>query len=179
MKILITSYQSPVGELLLGSYGDRLCLCDWAVGKHRTNNERSICRSLQASYEPGTSPVIEAAITQLEEYFAGNRTSFSIPLLFTGTPFQRQARHELERIPYAETISYSQQARRLGNPRAVRAVAAANATNPIAIFVPCHRVIGQNRRLTGYAGGLPAKEALILLEQRVKTSKSKQGGLVE
>lgn len=165
--IKISRYQSPVGDMIIGSFKDKLCMCDWALGKRRDTIDRRICRHLQAEYEKGTSTVIEQTITQLNEYFAGLRKEFTIPLVFTGTVFQCQVWSELMKIPYGMTISYADLAHRIHNPKAVRAVASANATNPISIFVPCHRVIGSNHKLTGYGGGLEAKQDLILLEKRV------------
>lgn len=162
--ISITCYRSPVGEMILGSYKDKLCICDWAVEKRRVTIDRRICRCLNTVYEEGTSDVIDRAIVQLDEYFAGERTEFTIPVIFTGTEFQCRVWSELMRIPYGDTISYGQLANRIGSPKAVRAVASANATNPISIFVPCHRVIGSNRRLIGYGGGLEAKRVLLSLE---------------
>lgn len=165
--IKITRYQSPVGEMIVGSYGDKLCICDWAVEKRRGTIDRRICRHLEAAYEIGTSPIINEAITQLDEYFAGKRKEFSIPVIFTGSPFQCSVWSELMKIPYGSTVSYGELARRIANPNAVRAVESANATNPISIFVPCHRVIGSNHKLTGYGGGLDAKQHLIALEARI------------
>lgn len=106
----------------------------------------------------------DRAISELEEYFAGKRMEFTIPMLFTGTEFQHRVWTELMRIPYGITISYGELARRIGNPNAVRAVASANATNPLSILVPCHRVIGHDNRLTGYGGGLEIKQMLLTLE---------------
>ncbi len=104
---------------------------------------------------------------QLSEYFAGDRRVFDLPLAPDGTAFQRRVWQELRGIPYAETISYGELARRIGQPTASRAVGAANGRNPLAIVVPCHRVIGADGALTGYGGGLPVKEALLALERRV------------
>ena len=165
--IRLTRYQTPVGEMLIGSCQDKLCICDWTPEKRRGTIDRRICRHLNAGYEEGTSPVIEQAIGQLEEYFAGKRTEFTIPVVFTGSDFQCRVWGELMRIPYGTTISYAELARRIHNPKAVRAVASANATNPVSIFVPCHRVIGSNHKLTGYGGGLEVKQALLTLEKRV------------
>ncbi len=162
--ILIKRWQSPVGEMLIGSHDGKLCLCDWAVEKRRGTIDRRIQRHLNARYETGTSEIIERAVAQLEAYFAGRRQTFDIPLVFTGSEFQNTVWRELLHIPYGTTISYAELARRIRNPKAVRAVAAANAANPISIFVPCHRVIGSNHTLTGYAGGLDAKKRLLELE---------------
>jgi methylated-DNA-[protein]-cysteine S-methyltransferase len=115
--------------------------------------------------EAGSGAVGEAA-RQLREYFAGTRTAFDLPLAPEGTEFQRAVWRLLQDIPYGETISYGELARRVGNPKASRAVGAANGANPIPIVIPCHRVIGSNGKLTGFGGGLPAKEALLSLETR-------------
>jgi len=106
----------------------------------------------------------QALRDELGRYFAGELCEFGIELAPEGTPFQRRVWSELVRIPYGETISYGELARRLSDPRAVRAVGRANATNPISILVPCHRVIGADGSLTGYAGGLERKRALLALE---------------
>lgn len=151
--------------MILGSFGDELCICDWAVEKHRGTIDRRIKRHLNAEFETGSSAVIDQTIQELDEYFSGKRKVFDIPVRFTGSEFQCAVWSELMKIPYGTTISYAELARRIGNPKAVRAVASANATNPISIFVPCHRVIGSNHKLTGYGGGLPAKQGLLELEQ--------------
>jgi methylated-DNA-[protein]-cysteine S-methyltransferase len=111
------------------------------------------------------TPVLEAAVDQLEAYFAGDLKEFDLPLAAQGTAFQHRVWAELCRIPYGETVSYLDIAVRLGDRKAVRAVGLANGRNPIAIVVPCHRVIGSNGKLTGYAGGLWRKERLLNLER--------------
>lgn len=157
-------YGAPCGVLLLGSFGDRLCLCDWQVEKHRDHVDKRLKRILQAEFEEGTSEVIEQAIRQLDEFFAGKRRTFDIPLLFVGTDFQKTVWNELLKIPFGKTISYGEMAQRIGMPKAVRAVANANGANSMSIFAPCHRVIGSDRSLTGYGGGLAAKQMLLELE---------------
>lgn len=164
-NIIITKrYESPCGVLLLGSFGDRLCLCDWQVERHRGFVDRRLKRILHADFEEGTSAIIERAERQLDEFFSRRRREFDIPLLFVGTDFQKTAWRELLKIPYGRTISYGEMARNIGMPKAVRAVANANGANAISIFAPCHRVIGSDRSLTGYGGGLPAKKYLLDLE---------------
>ena len=116
---------------------------------------------------PGDHPVLAAAERQLHDYFAGTRRTFDLPLDLVGTPFQRRAWLALATIPFATTISYGEQARRLGVPRAVRAIGAANGRNPLSIVLPCHRVVGANGALTGYGGGLDAKRQLLDHELRV------------
>ncbi len=105
-------------------------------------------------------------IRQLRAYFAGDLETFDLPLAPQGTPFQQKVWNELLNIPYGETISYGELAKRIGNPNASRAVGLANGSNPIPIIIPCHRVIGSNGKLTGYGGGLPIKEKLLALERR-------------
>ena len=105
-------------------------------------------------------------IRQLRAYFAGELEAFDLPLAPQGTPFQLKVWNRLCDIPYGETISYGELARRIGNPNASRAVGLANGSNPIPIIIPCHRVIGSNGKLTGYGGGLPIKEKLLALERR-------------
>ena len=149
---------------MLGSFGDKLCLCDWQVEKHSGNVNRRLKRLLDAEFEEGTSEVIEKAAYQLNEFFAGQRKEFDVPLLFVGTDFQKTIWKELLNIPFGETVSYGEMARRIGMPKAVRAVANANGANALSIFAPCHRVIGSDHSLTGYGGGLDAKRALLELE---------------
>jgi len=157
-------YESPCGTLLLGSFNDKLCLCDWQVEKHRDHVDKRLKRVLQADFEDSSSAVIEKAIVLLDEFFAGKRKKFDLPLLFVGTNFQKKVWNELLKIPYGKTVSYGEMASRIGMPRAVRAVANANGANAISIFVPCHRVIGSDGSLTGYGGGLAAKKKLLELE---------------
>lgn len=157
-------YESPCGVLLLGSFGDKLCLCDWQVEKRRSHVDKRLKRILRAEFEEGTSEVIEQALLQLDEFFAGKRREFDVPLLFVGTDFQKTVWNELLKIPFGKTISYGEMAQRIGLPKAVRAVANANGANSMSIFAPCHRVIGSDRSLTGYGGGLAAKQMLLELE---------------
>ncbi len=166
--IIVQRYVSPCGELRLGSYGGQLCLCDWQVEKHRGFVDRRLMHLLQADMQEDTCEVIETAVKQLDEYFAGQRKTFDVPLLFVGTDFQKKVWNDLLRIPYGETVSYGEMAARTGMPKAVRAVANANRANAISIFAPCHRVIGSDKSLTGYGGGLAAKKYLLELEQHNK-----------
>lgn len=175
--IKIEHYFSPVGELVLGSLDGSLCLCDWANGRKRAFTENNLKKRTGAQYENLPSEITTAAIGQLKEYFDGKRRCFNIPLLFTGTDFQNLARKELLNIPYGTTISYAEQARRISKQGAVRAVASANATNPLSLFVPCHRVVGSDGSLTGYGGGVDVKHFLLDFErhntlQRIKIRKA-------
>lgn len=159
--IKVQRYESPCGLLLLGSFGDKLCLCDWQVEKHRDHVDRRLKRMLCSEFEVGTSEVIEKAARQLDEFFAGKRKEFDVPLLFVGTDFQKTVWNELLEIPFGKTVSYGEMAQRIGMSKAIRAVANANGANSISIFAPCHRVIGSDRSLTGYGGGLPAKSSCL------------------
>lgn len=117
--------------------------------------------------DPGAAPrhrILASACHQLDEYFGGRRTEFDVPLDPRGTEFQLRAWQALRAIPYGETATYAEQARRIGSPSAVRAVGAANGRNPLSIVVPCHRVVGADGSLTGYAGGVEAKRFLLSLE---------------
>lgn len=117
------------------------------------------------SWQEDAAPLQEP-IRQLRAYFAGELETFDLALAPQGTPFQQKVWGELCLIPYGETISYGELAKRIGNPKASRAVGLANGSNPIPIIIPCHRVIGSNGKLTGYGGGLPIKEKLLALERR-------------
>lgn len=114
------------------------------------------------------TPLLQKATRELLAYFRGECKSFTVPLMPEGTSFQRRCWEALRRIPYGETRTYQQQAEAIGNPRACRAVGMANHSNPLPIFIPCHRVIGKNGSLTGYAGGITVKEQLLQLEARKK-----------
>lgn len=122
--------------------------------------------------------LLRAAIDQIEAYFAGTLRQFTLPLAPQGTPFQQAVWDALQRIPYGETTSYGALARQLGKPRAARAVGAANGQNPLALVIPCHRVIGSTGKLTGYAGGLDIKQALLAFERRNTTSGETQTSLL-
>ena len=163
--IIINHFDFPCGEMILGSFDGKLCLCDWADGRRRASVEQRLKHSLQAEYVEGSSGVLEKTRQQLDEYFLHQRMVFDIPLLFVGTDFQKKVWNELLKIPYGKTISYGELACRIGMPKSVRAVANANAVNAISIIAPCHRVIGNNGSLTGYGGGLDRKRFLLDLEK--------------
>jgi methylated-DNA-[protein]-cysteine S-methyltransferase len=146
---------TPIGELLLAGDDDALCLVGFPEGSMRKDPEPDWIYKEKP---------FEAARQQLAEYFAGERREFDLPLKLSGTEFQMSVLRALQQIPYGETTSYSDIAERIGRPKAVRAVGAANGRNPIPIIVPCHRVIGSHGDLTGFGGGLDTKEALLRLE---------------
>ena len=149
--------ESPVGDLLIAADEGAVRMIAFREGRHSGK--------VAEGWAEGGTLVVEAA-RQLDEYFEGRRRRFDLPLAPSGTPFQLHAWRALQDIPYGATRSYGEQARAMGQPRAVRAVGAANGRNPIAIVVPCHRVIGGNGKLTGYGGGLGVKQYLLELEQR-------------
>lgn len=168
-KIIVTRYDSPCGGLVIGETGGRLCMCDWISRPDAATVRARLARLLGSCFENGMSETIERAVSFLDGYFAGRDTGCDIPLLFAGTDFQKKVWHELSGIPYGDTVSYSDIARKIGMPRAVRAVAGAIGANAISIIVPCHRVIGRDGSLTGYAGGVAAKRYLLDLERKHKS----------
>ncbi len=152
---------SPVGPLLLAGDADALHVLSFGRGSRP--------REIDAEWTPDSKGVLNGVRRELDAYFAGRLKRFSTPVACNGTAFQNACWQELTRIPYGETISYQELAKRIGNPKAVRAVGLANGANPIAIIVPCHRVIGSNGSLTGFGGGLPTKRALLELEKGQRT----------
>ncbi|WCM26042.1 methylated-DNA--[protein]-cysteine S-methyltransferase [Sphingomonas sp. QA11] len=148
---------SPVGDLKLVASDKGLAAILW-------ENDRPGRVRLGAMVEDADHPVLVETGRQLDAYFAGALTAFTVPLDFAGTDFQKSVWQALLTIPFGETRSYAEIARQVGRPSAVRAVGAANGKNPISIIAPCHRVIGSNGALTGFAGGLAAKERLLGLE---------------
>ena len=152
---------SPVGPLLLAGDHDALHVLSFGSGSRP--------RQIDASWQPDTKGVLKDVRKELDQYFAGRLKQFSTPVAFNGTQFQNAVWQELQRIPYGETLSYLDLAKRIKKPAAVRAVGMANGANPIAIIVPCHRVIGSNGSLTGFGGGLPTKRALLELEKGQRT----------
>jgi methylated-DNA-[protein]-cysteine S-methyltransferase len=143
---------TPIGDLLLAGDETALCVVSFPEGSRRREPEPDWIYSEKH---------LEGACEQLQAYFEGTLREFDLPLRPGGTDFQRRVLEELRKIPYGTTVSYGDIARRIGNPKAVRAVGAANGHNPIPIIIPCHRVIGSSGDLTGFGGGLPVKQALL------------------
>lgn len=160
MTIFHTTYSSPVGPLLLLSDGRAL------TGLHTDNDKHRPAPAADWVRDDAAAPFAQVR-AQLDAYFDGRLTGFELPLAPQGTAFQVQVWMRLCEIPFGETISYAELARRVGNPKASRAVGMANSRNPISIIVPCHRVIGADNSLTGYAGGLARKRALLEHESRI------------
>jgi methylated-DNA-[protein]-cysteine S-methyltransferase len=169
--ISIQVYKSPIGEILLGSYEGKLCLADWKYRRMRTSIDKRLQKGLKAEYVEQSSEVIKETIKEMKEYFAGERKDFDIPLLMVGTAFQKSVWEGLIKIPYGNTASYLELAKSIGNEKAVRAVASANGANAISLMIPCHRIIGSNGDLVGYAGGLPVKKKLLKLEHNLLNRK--------
>jgi methylated-DNA-[protein]-cysteine S-methyltransferase len=159
MSLAYKFVDSPVGKLKLVASTKGLVAILW---EHDSPRRVRLAEPAQQDHHP---LLIETA-RQLKEYFAGQRDSFSLPLDMRGTHFQKSVWKALLSIPFGETRPYAELAKQLGNPQATRAVGAANGRNPISIVVPCHRVIGSNGKLTGFAGGLDAKAHLLALESR-------------
>jgi len=166
-KISIQYYKNRIGEIILGSYDNKLCIADWKYRKMRTAIDSRIQKGLNSEYVEQSSEVIEETIKQMKEYFSGERKDFDIPLLMVGTEFQKLVWHGLMKIPYGTTSSYLELSKNIGNEKAVRAVASANGANSISIMIPCHRIIGSNGDLVGYAGGLDVKKKLLALESNL------------
>jgi methylated-DNA-[protein]-cysteine S-methyltransferase len=148
--------QSPIGRLMLASDGTAL------TGLYMEPSRKT--QSTDGWNEDAAAPPLAAALRQLTEYFAGTRREFDLPLRLRGTEFQKRVWQELTEIPYGQTWSYGELAKRINNPSASRAVGLANGRNPISILVPCHRVIGADGSLTGYGGGLERKRWLLAHE---------------
>ena len=151
-----TRVDSPVGVLTLAASDAGLHAIEFPANRHPVRRDRD--------WREGDHPLLRRARRQLEEYFAGERRDFDLPLAPRGTPFQRQVWFALAAIPYGTTASYAQLATRVDRPAATRAVGAANGRNPLPIVLPCHRVIGADGSLTGFGGGLPTKRFLLELE---------------
>lgn len=159
MKLVFTEMASPVGLLKLVATDQALVAVLW-------ENENPKRVRLAELVEDKKHPILLETQKQLNEYFVGQRTQFDLPLDFEGTEFQKKIWQALLTIPFGETRSYKQIAEQVGNVKAVRAVGAANGRNPISIIAPCHRVVGVNGKLVGFAGGLENKEILLKLESR-------------
>lgn len=170
-RIAIQTYKSPAGELILGSYGDALCLADWRDRKDRSAIDKRVQQGLKADYTESESEVLTLAGKQLDEYFQGLRHTFDLPLLMVGTAFQKSVWKALTDIPFGTTLSYLELSKRIGHEKGVRAVASAVGANALSLFIPCHRIIGTDGALKGYAGGLEAKKLLLALESGIKAYK--------
>lgn len=150
-------YDSPVGRLLLNGR-DRLEALNFPLSKTRQEPE---------SHWTSSTKQFSRALAQLDDYFEGRLRQFDLDLGIQGTDFQKQVWQQLVKIPYGQTISYGELAKRIGNPKAGRAVGMANGKNPVSIIIPCHRVIGADGSLTGFGGGMDVKQQLLALEKKM------------
>jgi O-6-methylguanine DNA methyltransferase len=164
--IAYTTFNSPLGTMRAGATDSGICLFDFEDRKNIDGIMRRITHQLQEDFVSAPHTLLSSLQMQADEYFAGKRMTFDLPLLLVGTHFQCNVWKALQQIPYGATRSYLQQSRTLGNEKAVRAVAAANGENGIAIVVPCHRVVGSGGSLTGYGGGLHRKQWLLEHERQ-------------
>jgi AraC family transcriptional regulator of adaptative response/methylated-DNA-[protein]-cysteine methyltransferase len=160
-SVMLERLVTPLGPMIAGAADEGLCLLEFADRRMLPTEFEWLRRRWNAAFAPGSHPHIESIRLELDEYFAGTRRTFETPLATPGTDFQRAAWKGLRAIPFGETRSYAEQARAIGRPEAVRAVARANGDNRIAIVIPCHRVIGSDGQLTGYGGGLWRKQRLL------------------
>jgi methylated-DNA-[protein]-cysteine S-methyltransferase len=158
---VVHQFASPICDIIVAANPKNELLLLYFMGERHAAEE--VIAELRANeYEPEwNAEALTATTKQIDEYFTGRRREFDLPLAPSGTPFQMRVWQELQRIPFGETISYGELAARVGNAKASRAVGAANGQNPISLIIPCHRVIGSDKSLTGYGGGLTVKEALL------------------
>ncbi len=164
-KINFQFYKTKIGELILGSSDNQLCLLDFRYRKMRSTVDKRIKKGLNADYLEQDNEILRETRKQINEYLNGDRKVFEIPTLLVGTNFQKQVWNALINVNYGTTASYMDLAKEINNPKAVRAVASANGANSIGLIIPCHRIIGSNGELVGYGGGLPVKKRLLKLEK--------------
>ncbi|HSV76326.1 MAG TPA: methylated-DNA--[protein]-cysteine S-methyltransferase [Bacteroidales bacterium] len=155
---------TPIGAMLAFAVEEGICLLDYCDNPELDREKRKLKEGFDAELAEQSNAAIELLETQLGEYFAGRRKSFSVPLCPMGSDFQKKVWEQLSRIDYGKTVTYMEQAVALGKQKAIRAVAGANGANKIAIVIPCHRVVGSTGNLTGYRGGLWRKKFLLDLE---------------
>jgi AraC family transcriptional regulator, regulatory protein of adaptative response / methylated-DNA-[protein]-cysteine methyltransferase len=165
-RVVMSILESPLGPLLAGATDEGITLLEYTDRRMLEHNLKSMRRRFGCGVVPGHHVLLDQLQAELKQYFEGGRQDFTLPLASRGTLFQDKVWSELRRIPFAETISYDELARRIGQPTAQRAVARANGMNYVAILIPCHRVIGKDGSLTGYGGGLWRKRLLLELERK-------------
>ncbi|MBL7995680.1 methylated-DNA--[protein]-cysteine S-methyltransferase [bacterium] len=163
--IIYKIIKSPIGDMVLGSVDDKICFLEFHLPERYDEMSDKIRKVYDAELVEGTNNVIEQAEEQLQEYFTGKRKNFTVPLDLRGTEFELKIWDQLLKIPYGQVCSYGDIAKKINNPKSVRAVGGANHNNPIAIIVPCHRVVGKSGSLVGYGGGVEKKKFLIELEK--------------
>lgn len=163
--INIQYYKTKIGELILGSFDGKLCILDFRYRKMRNTVDKRIKVGLNAGFVEQDDEILKETRKQIDEYLAGERQGFDIPILMVGSDFQKQVWQALMNVKYGGTASYLDLAKSINNEKAVRAVASANGANSIGLIIPCHRIIESNGGLGGYGGGLPAKKRLLRLER--------------
>ena len=159
------TFPSPLGKIIVCATEQGLCLLEFVGSKRIEREQQDLQRLLQREMVVGDNIHLQQTVAELNEYFSGCRTQFSVALHTPATPFQAAVWQALQTIPYGKTVSYQEQAERIGKPTAVRAVANANGANRVSIIIPCHRVIGADGSLTGYGGGLQRKQWLLVHER--------------
>ena len=172
--VLFQTIDSPIGPLVAAAREDGVCLLEFAELQRLEGQLATMRRWFEAEPQPGTNEPLARLREELSAYFAGTLRAFTVPLLAPGTPFQEHVWRELLRIPYGETLSYEELARRVGSVKAPRAVGRANGSNRIAIVIPCHRVINKDGNLGGYGGQLWRKQALLRHERAPQVSTIQQ-----
>jgi len=163
-QVNIQYYKTKIGELILGSFENKLCLLDFRYRKMRTTVDNRIKKGLNAEFVEKDDEILEKTRKQIDEYLNGERKEFDVPILVVGTDFQKLVWGALMQIEYGKTASYLDLAKRIKNKKAVRAVASANGANSIGLIIPCHRIIESNGGLGGYGGGIAVKKRLLRLE---------------
>ena len=164
--IYIQYYKTKIGELILGSFNNKICLLDFRYRRMRSTVDNRLKKELNAEYLEQDNSILKETRKQIDEYLIGERVEFEIPILMVGSDFQKQVWNALINVKYGEIASYLDLAKSIGNEKAVRAVASANGANSIGLIIPCHRIIGSNGELVGYGGGLPIKKRLLNLEKK-------------
>lgn len=172
-SISIDYFKTPFGELILGDFEHKLCLADWRYRKQRTRIDNRIQSFFQADYDLKYSSFLDEVKDQLNNYFKGERKTFDVPIALAGSEFQQKVWRQLIKIPYGRTSSYKELAEKMKMPAGIRAIANANGANAISVIIPCHRVIGSDGKMVGYAGGLNVKEKLLNLEGAIRSSQIK------
>ena len=170
-QINIQYYKTKYAHFILGSFEDKLCLLDFKYRKMRTTVDKRLQNGFDAQFVEQDNEILKKTREQIDEYFNMERIEFDIPIVTTGTQFQKKVWEALIKVPYGTTSTYLQLAKDIDNEKAVRAVASANGANSIALIIPCHRIIGSDGELTGYGGGLALKKRLLKLEQNLFANK--------
>lgn len=161
------TFETPIGDMYAVSSDQGICLLEFTERKELNKELKELAKHFETDIQEGESDYLTQLKKELTDYFNGELKSFTIPLIFTGSDFQKKVWNALLEVPYGETRTYMEQTLVLGDPKAIRAVASANGRNKIAIVVPCHRIIGSDGSLTGYAGGIDRKRFLLNLEREI------------